>query len=94
MKDNIKFNWIEQNTHYGLDYPSAKADVGDYCFDIRYDSDGLDHSKKPNCGLVLSVYYKTNRMKMVFGKTIDGLKSESEEIFKTEVEKYIFKHIK
>lgn len=39
FKEPPKLNWIEQSEYHGIDYSTAKAEIGDIILDIRYDYD-------------------------------------------------------
>ena len=98
MENKIK-NWVEQEKYFGLDYATAKAKVGQYEFDIRYDSDGTYTKKdgvtdnvKPNCGLTLMIYYKKTIMYDGFGYSVEELKKFCELWFRKEVLNYYRKY--
>jgi len=87
-------NWIEQNKLFGLDYSTAKAIVGDYRFDIRYDADKIDSSIKPdnNCRLWLTIYYKECRLTSKSGSSLEELKSKAEIWLRQEIVSYYRKN--
>ena len=86
-------NWVEQHDLFGLDYITAKATVGDYSFDIRYDCDQVDSSKKPiNCGLWVSIFYKGIRLTSKPGPTLEELKNRAEIWLRQEIISYYRKN--
>lgn len=93
-------NWVEQEKFYGLDYSTAKAIVGDYTFDIRYDccgqftkKNGVRNDIKPtNCGLVLDVRYKNERRVTKFADSVKALKFFAECWLRKEVLNYYAKY--
>lgn len=77
--------WKEGSREYfGLDYSYLIGNYGDFKFDIRYDSDGEDHSVEPkNCGFVLNVFVCGSMVgKSYFSKSLDSLKEKSKELLK------------
>ena len=93
MENKFK-KWYEQEKYFGLDYPSAQNRVGDYEFEIRYDCDLLDASKKPdNCGLYLSIRYKGKELETRFGNSIEELKAVAEKWWEKEISNYKKKHL-
>ena len=86
-------NWIQQEKYFGLDFSTAKATVGDYHFDIRYDADLRDSSIRPdNCALSVSVKYRDKHIATFSGDTVDQLKNFSETYLRKEVFDYYSKH--
>lgn len=93
-------NWIEQTKYFGLDYSSAKAVVGEYSFDIRYDCDGVYDrkekrfrvDKQPNYGVCVMAYFKKRQFYSAFAKDIDTAKMLCEQWLHTEVLNYYRKY--
>lgn len=93
-------NWIEQGRFFGLDYSTAKATIGDYTFDIRYDCDGVYDRRerrfrndiKPICGVCINVNYKKRQFYSAFAKDIEQAKTLCESWLRSEVLNYYRKH--
>ena len=93
-------NWTEQKKYFGLDYSAAKAVVGDYVFDIRYDCNGVyDRREKrfrtdiqPTCGVCLNITFKKRQFYSAFATNIEQAKILCEQWLRSEVLNYYRKY--